>query len=57
MDVRGRGRIEMKKFIERVAQKEVGITVDINTGSAERKKIAKHMPTVGWEFGLLIIPG
>ena len=47
----------MKKSNEWVAGADVGITVDNNTGSAGRKNTVKNMPTVGEEYGLLIIPG
>ena len=52
----GKDHLEMKKFIDWVTQKEVGITVDIN-GDAERRKDAKNIPAVGGEFGFLILVG
>ena len=57
MGDRQQGRLEMKKLTDRPMQKEVGITVDINTGAVGGKRSAANMPTVGWGFGLLVIFG
>ena len=45
---------EKKRFVVRIRRKGDGITTDVNTGEVEWE--AKNMPTVGEEFGFLIIP-
>ena len=47
MDEGKRDHIDMEKFPERAMYKDVGVTVGSETGSADRKKHAKTMPTVG----------
>ena len=57
MDDRRQDHLEMKKSTEWAMQKDVGITVDNNTGDVEWKKSGKNMPAVGEEVGLLVLSG
>ena len=57
MDEGKNGHSDMKKSTERAAQGEDGIIADTCRGDSERKKDATKMPTVGVEFGFLIING
>ena len=49
-----RGNIDEEKVPEWAMYKDVGITADKETGTAERKNDVENMPKVG-EFGFLII--
>ena len=45
-------RTRKKKFTDRIRRGE-GVTSDAKTGSADWE--VENMPTVGWDFGFLII--
>ena len=47
---------EKKRFAEWIQYNKVAITVDEQTGSVGRKRSVRNMPTVGEEFGFLVIP-
>ena len=51
-----RGHIDMEKFLAWVMRKDVGIAAGDEGGTVERRDHAKNIPTVGEEFGFLIIP-